>query len=104
MKLGVLDRLLLLNILPKEGDLTNMRIVRDMHDSLAFTEPELELLKFETDAEKETTNWQPSVVDDKDIELSPLSTSLVIEKLKKMIEEKKLTVSYLSLYDKFVRE
>ncbi len=48
MKLTVLERLLLLNLLPEAGNLTTIRIVRELRESLSFTEDEHEVLRFET--------------------------------------------------------
>jgi len=40
MKLRTYERLLLLNVLPREGDLTMIRIVRQLREALSFTEEE----------------------------------------------------------------
>ena len=38
------ERILLRNLLPKEGDLTSIRIIRDLRNSLEFDEADLERL------------------------------------------------------------
>jgi len=40
MKLSVFERMILLNTLPAEGDLTTLKIVRGLRESLSFTEEE----------------------------------------------------------------
>src|SRR5207247_9230228 len=46
MEFSVQERLILLSILPAEGDLTTLRIVRGLREQLSFSEEEHALLKF----------------------------------------------------------
>lgn len=48
MKLNVLERLLLLQLLPESGNLTTITIVRKLRESLSFNEDEHEILQFRT--------------------------------------------------------
>lgn len=48
MKLNVLERLLLLGLLPESGSLTTIRIVREQRETLSFKEHEHEVLIFQT--------------------------------------------------------
>lgn len=47
MEFDVTDRLMLLDILPREGDYTTLKIVRELRDELSFSEDEHQALKFE---------------------------------------------------------
>lgn len=47
-KLNVLERLLLLGLLPETGSLTTIRIVRELRETLSFKEDEHEVLIFQT--------------------------------------------------------
>ncbi len=46
MELGVLERMTLLNILPKEGTFLNLKLVRVKREELSFTEEENRRLQF----------------------------------------------------------
>ena len=51
MQLSVAERLLLLNVLPKEGDILSLRIVLKLKEELSFSEAEHAALKFHQDGE-----------------------------------------------------
>ena len=44
MKLSVFERLILLNVMPKEGDFTTLKIIRNLQEALSFSEEELKVL------------------------------------------------------------
>lgn len=45
MELKVAERLMLLNLLPKEGDIVTLRVIRDAQQAIGLTEEELEALE-----------------------------------------------------------
>jgi len=63
MKLNVLDRLLLLNMLPAEGSYTNLKLVREVREGLSFTEEEHGHLNFKT--ENEQIKWNDFITTNK---------------------------------------
>ena len=100
MELTVLDRLLLLSILPKEGDAISLRIVRKLREDLSFSEEEHKALGFaKTDA---GLSWNPEGNIPKDISIGLKARALVVESLEKLNKDKKLTTDFLPLYDLFV--
>ncbi len=46
MLLTVMERFMLLNVLPGIGDLTTLRVVKEAQDSLGWDDGEHDLLKF----------------------------------------------------------
>ena len=46
MKLEVYERIVLLNILPQEGDFTTLKLVRKLRESLSFSEKEIADIDF----------------------------------------------------------
>ncbi len=58
MNLSVLDRLLLLGLLPAEGDITTLRIIRTLREELSFTEQEHADLHLKQDEGRVT--WEHS--------------------------------------------
>ena len=100
MKLGVFDRLILLNILPKEGDFMTLKIIRKMRESLSFSEEEHKALQFVQN--EGNIQWKQEADKPRDINFGEKATDLVVEALKKLNDDKKLTEQHLSLYEKFV--
>lgn len=102
MKLGVFDRLILLNILPREGDFTTLKIVRNMREDLSFSEEEHKALQFQN--EDGTIKWKTGVVDDREINFGEKATDIIVSTLKKLNTDKKLTDQHYSLYELFIGE
>lgn len=100
MKLNVLERLLLLNMLPGEGDLTTIRIVRQLREELSFSEEEHAALNFRPVGENQL-RWEDGVVDDKEFDFAAKATGLIADALEKLIKEEKVQEQHISLFDKF---
>ncbi|KKL67453.1 hypothetical protein LCGC14_2134820 [marine sediment metagenome] len=103
MKLSVLERLVLLNILPAQGTITTIRIVSDLRAALSFSEAEHKKLKFST-AEDGNTRWESDNIKDKDIAIGPKAHVLIQESLQKMSDEENMSVDLLSVWEKFMDE
>ena len=99
MKFDVKERLLLLNLLPKEGDVTSLRIVLDLRRSLSFSEKELKLVKFKSTGQQIT--WDPSKNTIKEIPIGEVASKMIQESFKQLDEKKKLSLDMLPLYDRF---
>ena len=102
MDLTVMDRLLLLNVLPAEGDITTLRIVRQLREELSFSEQEHTDLNIQHTPEGQIT-WTPTDVT-KAVEFGTKAHKLVSKALKKLNDDNKLTAQYIDLYDKFIPE
>lgn len=99
MKLTVLERILLLNILPTEGDLTTITIVRELREALSFSEEEHKKAKLKTNAEGRIT-WKDSF--EKTVEIKGKALEIARHALNHLNDEKKLNVGHISLYEKIV--
>ena len=100
MKLNVLERLILLNLLPKEGSFANIKLLRVARENLSFNEKENKDLNFQqVDTQ---LNWTNGVVGDKPIELGEIVTQMVVKALKKLNDEEKITEEHASIYEKFI--
>lgn len=111
MQLGVFDRLILLNVLPTEGDILSIRTVHQLRQALAFTDAELQVLDLHfgrnrpddhppEDAEKIFWNHAADVA--ADVEIGPRAHTLIAEALKRLSDQRKLGEQHLSLYERFV--
>jgi hypothetical protein len=100
MKLSIADRLTVLQILPNEGDLTTIKIVRDLVDHLGFTEQEFK--ECNITIQDNQAHWDKEI--EIEFEFGPKALSMVVTALEKLNKENKLTVNYLPVYEKFVGE
>lgn len=102
MELGVGDRIVLLSILPSEGDLSTVRIVHDLKQALSFSEEEHKSLNITVEGDKVT--WGTGADGAKEIPIGPRAHVLIGDALKGLDEEKKITEDHLGLWEKFVDE
>jgi hypothetical protein len=102
MLLTVLDRILLLNALPERGDITTVRLVRQLREDLSFSDAEHTALKIEQIGESIRWDLDAAKTADKDIPVSGKQASLITATLEKLNTDKQLTAGFVGLYDKFV--
>lgn len=94
-----MDRILLLSVLPVEGDLTTLKLVRQARESLSFDEAEHAALNIHQDGQRVV--WNTSNERDKDISIGAKITSMIHDRLIELSKQKKLTEQHLPLCEKF---
>ena len=99
-ELAVVERLVLLNILPKEGDFTTIKLLRKLRENLSFDEDEHKKLNFVQDGDQ--VRWNQEALSDKRIQIGEKQADIIQSALEKLNDEKKLTDEHFSLYEKFV--
>ncbi len=99
-KLSVMERLMLLRVLPQQGDFTTLRIVRRIREALSFSEREHQ--QFGIVAVGDTCRWRDSV--DRSIEFGVKAREIVHAAIKAQHDAKTLTGDMLSLVEKFAPE
>jgi len=100
--LSVKGRLMLLGILPAEGDLTTIRIVRELREALSFSEGEHADLQMQQQDGR--IMWQEGAVPDKSIDVGPKAAEVIRTALGKLDKDQKLTADHLELVDLFEYE
>ena len=100
--LSVKARLMLLGILPPEGNLTTIRIVRELREGLSFSEGEHKDLQMVQDGQQ--LQWQEGAVPDKVLDIGPKAQEVIREAIKKLDDDKKLVPDHLELVDLFEYE
>ncbi len=100
MELKTFDRILLLNILPREGDITSLRIIRKLREDLSFSEEEHKVLEFKQDGER--IQWKTEADRPKTVDIGDKAKEIIRNRLKELSDQKKLTEEHLPLYEKFV--
>jgi len=102
MLLTVRERLILLSILPQEGDFLTLKVLRNLQESFSFTEGELARYKFVQVEDKVT--WDDKVEQGKEIEIGKKANDIIVLALSKLNEQKKLRMEHFDLYSKFVEQ
>lgn len=98
MLLLVEERLALLQLLPEQGSLMTIRIVRELREALSFTEDEHELYKF-----KQTGNrldWKNAEVE-KEVDIGAQAMGIIADLLLDLHAKGTVRVEHLTLFDKF---
>lgn len=101
MKLKVIDRITLLGILPQEGDIITLKIIRKVREDLSFTDEEHKALKIER-LDAGNLQWNAEADKPKEIAIGEVATNLIVDSLKKLNDEKKLTDNHVGVYEMFV--
>lgn len=103
MKLSVMDRLMLLTLLSTEGsDLTSLRVIRKLQDTVGFSEDDHKTYKITSD--EKGVHWDPTPDQFKDIEIGPKAAEIIKARLQALSDDKKLTPQHLGLADMFLPE
>lgn len=102
MELNVGQRIRLLNILPEQGNLLTIKIVRQLREELSFTEEEHK--KFAVRVEGNRLMWDAENLETKEVEFGPKATELVEKRLRELNEKDELTVGDLELWEMFIGE
>jgi len=100
MELNLMERLMAVQILPKEGSFVTLKITRDLQGVLAPSEAEYK--EFEVVQDGEQTKWNEKGREEREVVIGEKATDILVEALKNLDKDKKLTLQFMSLYEKFV--
>lgn len=100
MKLDVRERLVLLSVLPQEGNFITLKVLRKLKEVLSFSEEEIKQYNFVQNEDKVT--WDDKAEQSKEIEIGEKAIDIIKEALKKLDEQKKLRDEHFSIYEKFM--
>jgi len=101
---------MLLELLPVEGDITTIKIIRKLKESLSFTEEEYKLYGVTvTNSSEGTINitWdenKDTQENQADIQFGEKATDIICDAIENANKKKKLTVEHIDLYDKFMKK
>jgi len=105
MELTVQERINLMDILPRQGNFVELKIVRNLREELDFSEEELQKGEITivplTDGRANWVSKAPNKVV-KDCNITELAEGIILTALKTLDEQKKLRAAHLTLYEKFV--
>ena len=100
MILTVDERLTLLRVLPKERNVADMRILRDLRMNLSFTEEEREKWGIITNHETLMMHWEED--GEAEIPIGEIATSIIVDELRKLDKQDKITEKILVIFERFI--
>ena len=107
VKLSLRDRVLLLSILPDEGNIITLRIIRDLQRALSFSEAEISdyaITRTQVNDRVQTAWNVEGNKAFKNVKIGENAETVIIEKLKALSEKKQLRMILLDLYERFVEK
>lgn len=100
MKLNLMERFIILQILPQNGNFVTLNIIRKLQEQLAPSEDDIKNCEIVmTDTQ---TKWNKKGLEEVEIHIGEKASDIIIDALKKLDEENKLTTQHLSIYEKFI--
>jgi len=104
VKLDIMERVVLFNLLPKEGNFMTLKVLRQAKEKIGLDPKELKDCKVKQDPEKGTLTWDADKDPHKEIEFNREVKKIIVDTLEKMDKDGKLSDQHISLYEKFVEE
>lgn len=102
-EMNIQERLLVLNLLPKEGSILTLRVIKDIIKTVGLSDKEIQEWEVKQ-TETGSVTWNQNKVKLKKIVLGDTAASIITDALKKQNKEEKLAMEYVDIYDKFVKE
>lgn len=102
MDLSVGERMVLLTILPKEGSLTDLRIIRDMQASLSFSEEDYAKYGIKLNEEGHTA-WKETG-ETKAVEVGKRAKEIIQGAIDNLDKRKQLNIAFLPFIERFLDE
>ncbi len=103
MNVTILERVLLMGIIPREGNIIDMNTAQNVRNVAQFSTEELDGLKMvQTESGMQWDAEAANEIGDKDIVVGVSGAELIKKTLMKLSDEEKLPIDALSLYRKFV--
>jgi len=104
MKLTIGERLLCLELMPKEGNYITLKIVKQVIDELTFDETEIKQAKIQQTDGSGRITWDNTRDPNKDVVINDIVSDMIRKALVDRDKNGKLTPQYMTLYEKFVEK
>jgi hypothetical protein len=103
VKLNLYERLITMGLLPQTGSFATLKIITELNLMLAPTDEENKTAGLETQTNGSIiakNGWL--AVPEKEIILGEIAYGIITDALKKLDEEKKLSMEHIKVYEKFM--
>lgn len=102
MILSVLDRVVLLTALPKEGSYLTVKILMDLRMAVSFNEKEMKKFNLKIDDETGMTTWDNKNAGDIEIPIGEKATDIIVVAFEKLDKEGHINSEMIETYEKFI--
>jgi len=104
--LGIKERFALLAVLPGQGNIMTLRVVRELREELAPSGKEIKAfgIREEKEGNQKSIRWNPEKAKNKEIAIDDARRSIVTEALRKANKAEILTEDLIPLYERFVEK
>lgn len=102
MEFTVLERLLLLNLLPQVGSIITLRVVQQLRAELSFSEDEIARMSLQEVGANIT--WNQDAEEPKLVEVGDTAKTIIAKRLRDLDESEQLQPQHLSLWEQFCGE
>lgn len=100
VKLDVGERMVVVSILPKEGNFLTLRVLRTLVSRIGLTAEEIK--EFGVTQENDRIVWNQKGYELVEFDLADVELDIIKQELKKLDSENRLTQDMFSIYEKFV--
>lgn len=108
MKLKIAERFALLGVLPQQGNVITLRIIRDLQSRLSLTEEEIKHFNVQNHVNPDGSariTWNPELSEEEtDVPIGEAATGVIKENLTRLNAQNQLHVTMLPLYEKFIED
>ena len=106
MELNIAERFALLGVLPQQGNVITLRIIRELQSRLSLSEEELKHFNVANHSNPDGSariTWNPELsAEETDIPIGEAATGVIKEQLTRLNAQNQLHATMLPLYEKFV--
>ena len=106
MKLGLKERLLARGLLPQQGSMLTLMVVKRAFEVLSLTAEEVEKWHVadavDADGKAVGTRWDVEANEPMEVALEPATVDVIKKELKALDEKKTLTMDLMSTYEAFM--
>ena len=101
-KLNVGERIIISQILPKEGNFVTLKLIRDLQSKIGITADEHS--EYEIVQENDIVRWNEKGKEEKSFDFKTKELEIISKELEKLDEDNKLNYQHFSIFEKFIGE
>ena len=103
MEFSILDRVVLLNLMPAQGDVYSLKLIREFKEALSFSEEEQTELNLRPSPDGKGVAWDDgAAVQPKRVTVGNRTHMLLEERFHELDLSKQLGIEALDLYERFI--
>lgn len=110
-EMNLIERLRTLQLLPAEGNIAMFRVMTKLRNELSLTDAEVkdfeykvQTIKGDDGREIQQTTWNEKGNQKKEKNISEAAKDIIVERIKKLDGEKKITMDFMPVIDLFMPE